>query len=189
MVPILTAACGGGSPTRQAVPVTTAGPTSAPPEEAKQDNSSTRAGTPFRNATYSYEVVVPPGWELDRRDEKSVVLRAPKKDLAIVVAVYVASDLSPAPASLSGYREAWLAVMRSAMPGFTIVKEEQTFLGQDEGLVYEYTWVDRGTKLRAKALLVRRADFSYEVFGWVPEQAWQEFLPFAEGLFESFKPG
>mgnify|MGYP005860333899 CR=1 FL=1 len=73
------------------------------------------------------------------------------------------------------------------MPGFTVIKEEQTTLGKDGALVYEYTWIDRGAKLQARALLLWRPNFGYEVFGWVPEPAWQGFSKTVDDLIGSFK--
>jgi hypothetical protein len=142
--------------------------------------------TPYKNRVYGYELTVPAGWKVDERNPKGVALQLSEKGFLVTVAIYESKDLPPAPATLPGFREGWLSVMNTVMPAFTVLKEEQVALGKEDALFYEYTWVDRGTKLWAKALLVRRPDYGYEMFGWIPEREWSEFSKTVDDLLRTF---
>lgn len=145
------------------------------------------AVTAYRNTAYKYEVALPSGWQTNDQNPRSVALLLQPRGFFVAINVYRPGDLPPAPSSLAGFRDSWLSLMRDVMPAFTVAKVERSAVGADDALVYEYTWVDRSTRLRAKALLVRGEDHSYEMFGWVPEREWPEFSGIAEVMFQSFK--
>lgn len=187
MLGLVSSACGDhvhAQPTSTQQPLVTPTPAVA---EAARGAQVEAVGRLYKNRTYQYELAVPAGWEVDERNPKGVVLRLPEKGFFLSVGVYESRDLPPAPSTLAGFREGWLSIMKNAMPVFTVLKEEQVVLGKDAALSYEYTWVDRGTKLWAKALIVRRPNYGYEVFGWVAEREWPEFSRAVDDLLATFK--
>lgn len=188
MLGLVAAACGDrGAPARPTPPqqpLDTAAPAA---DEGTRRPRAEAVDRLYKNRRYRYELAVPVGWEVDERNPRGVVLRLSEKGFFLTVAVYESRDLPPAPSTLAGFREGWLSIMKNVMPAFTVLKEEQAVLGKDEALSYEYTWADGGTKLWAKALLLHRSDYGYELFGWVPGQTWPEFSRAVDDLLATFK--
>lgn len=161
-------------------------PAPASPGIAAARQVQATAGAMFASQGYAYRLTVPPGWRADQRNPKNVALRLPEKGFVINVAVYEEGDLPPAPGTLEAYRDVWLGLMRDVMPRFTVTEEGAVTVGGYQALTYEYTWVDRGKELKARALLLRHPKWSYEVFGWVPPDTWPEFAAAIDEVIRSF---